>query len=237
MEGWKEQTIGIFKPKTVYRLAKDNERSFLAAHSAKSASGMLYKLKLDPKEYPLLKWSWKVDHTIAKGDERTKEGDDFSARIYVLFPRGIFSETRAICYVWANKLTKGEHVASPFTKNIITVAVDSGDEAIGRWISHQRNVYQDYRKFFGEEPPRIGAVALMTDTDNTGESTAGYYGDISFLRPAKPDETKNKESIPREPQQKPVDPAEQRSRETKGHATPFPSPAIPEGSVSPLSRP
>ena len=69
-------------------------------------------------------------------------------------------------YVWANKLPKGEHVTSPFTPNIITVAEDSGEELAGRWTSHQRNIYDDYRRFFGEEPPKVGGVAVMTDSDN-----------------------------------------------------------------------
>ncbi len=191
--GWKEQTLGLFKAKTVYTITKDNDKSVLMARSNKSASGQIYKTTLDPKEYQTLKWSWKIDHTIKKGDEKTKDGDDFAARVYVVFPRGLFSSTRAICYVWGNKLPKGEHVVSPFTPNIITVAVDSGPELAGRWTFHQQNIYDDYRRFFGEEPPRIGGVAVMTDTDNTGESAVGYYGDISLVRTAKSGEEKKKE--------------------------------------------
>lgn len=207
LSGWKEQTIGLMKPKTSYKLIKDIDRTVLTAHSTKSASGQMYKLNLDPKDYSTLKWSWKIEHIIKKGDERTKDGDDFSARVYVLFPRGFFSKTRAICYVWANKLPKGEHVISPFTPNIITVAVDSGDELAGRWTFHQRNIYEDYRLFFGEDPPKIGAIALMTDTDNTGDSAVGYYGDISLLRQpkstdGKQNDQKVKEKTQKEPKQK-----------------------------------
>lgn len=207
LSGWKEQSIGLMKPKTIYKLTKDADKTVLMAHSTKSASGQMYKLNLDPKEYSTLKWSWKIDHIIKKGDERTKDGDDFSARVYVLFPRGFFSKTRAICYVWANKLPKGEHVISPFSPNIITVAADSGDDLAGRWTFHQRNIYEDYKLFFGEEPPRIGAIALMTDTDNTGDSTVGYYGDISLQRSTKvidgkQNDQKIKEKAPKEQKQK-----------------------------------
>ncbi len=202
LTGWKEQTIGLLKPKTTYNLSKDNDRTVLVAHSKNSASGRIYTVNLDPKEYSTLKWSWKIDHIIKKGDERTKDGDDFAARVYVVFPRGFFSKTRAISYVWANKLPKGEHVVSPFTSNIITVAVDSGEELAGRWTFHQRNIYEDYRVFFGEEPPRIGAIALMTDTDNTGESAVAYYGDISMIRSAKAIDGKQKEPKAREAQPK-----------------------------------
>ena len=43
---------------------------------------------------------------------------------------------------------------------------------------------EDYRRAFGEDPPRIGAVAIMTDTDNTGEEAVAWYGAIRFLPPS-----------------------------------------------------
>jgi hypothetical protein len=60
------------------------------------------------------------------------------------------------------------------------VAVESGDENAGTWVTEERNVYEDYRRLFGEDPPDIGAVALMTDTDNTGGEATAYYGDITL---------------------------------------------------------
>lgn len=229
LKGWKEQAIGLLKPKTSYSLTRDNDREVLVARSTKSASGRIYTLKLDPKEYSTLKWSWKIDHTVRKGDEKTKAGDDFAARVYVLFPRGFFSKTRAICYVWANKLPKGEHVASPFTPNIITVAVDSGEELAGQWTFHQRNIGEDYRRFFGEEPPKIGGVALMTDTDNTGESAVGYYGDISLVRSAKAIDSKQKEHKTKETPQKEPKLKDQPPRGIKGNGEPsLPAPVIPQ---------
>jgi hypothetical protein len=66
------------------------------------------------------------------------------------------------------------------------VAVESGDEKAGTWVTEERNVYEDYRRLFGEEPPMIGAVALMTDTDNTGGEATAYYGDITLEAPSSP---------------------------------------------------
>ena len=33
---------------------------------------------------------------------------------------------------------------------------------------------------FGSEPPPVSAIAIMTDSDNTGSSLTSYYGDIYF---------------------------------------------------------
>ncbi|HNP30842.1 MAG TPA: DUF3047 domain-containing protein, partial [Nitrospirales bacterium] len=45
--------------------------------------------------------------------------------------------------------------------------------------------YEDYKKAFGEDPPNISGVAIMTDTDNTKESAIAYFGDIVFKKTAK----------------------------------------------------
>jgi hypothetical protein len=60
------------------------------------------------------------------------------------------------------------------------VVVRSGPQSVGTWVEEERNVYDDYKQAFGEEPPMIKGVAIMTDTDDTKESATAYYGDIVF---------------------------------------------------------
>jgi hypothetical protein len=62
------------------------------------------------------------------------------------------------------------------------IVVESGLDRVGQWIEEQRNVYEDYKQAFGEEPPLVNGVAIMTDTDNTGEEATAFYGDIGFKR-------------------------------------------------------
>ena len=50
------------------------------------------------------------------------------------------------------------------------------------WVDEERNIYEDYKKAFGEEPPMINGVATMSNTDNTKEPATAYYGDIVFRR-------------------------------------------------------
>lgn len=180
LSGWEEQTLRG-KKKSTYSLVKDGERTVLRAESRGSASGLINKMGFDPQHQPLLRWSWKVNGILKKGDERTKVGDDYPARIYVVFPRTFFWQTRAINYIWANRLPKGATAPNVYApKNVRMVAVESGASNAGKWINEERNVYEDYLKLFGEEPPRAGAVALMTDTDNTGENVVAWYGDITL---------------------------------------------------------
>lgn len=205
--GWKEQTVFGSK-KTTYCIVQDNGRSVLEGKSTNAASGLINKMVIDPRTHPVIAWSWKIEHTVKKGNERVKAGHDFAARLYVVFKRGFFSRTRAIEYVWGNVTSKGETIPSPYSKNIVEIAVDSGDELAGKWVIHKRNFAEDYRKVFGEEPPKVGAIALMTDSDNTHESATGYYGDITILPAPKEDEKK---------------PREMRIREQPGDSTSLPS--------------
>jgi hypothetical protein len=58
------------------------------------------------------------------------------------------------------------------------IAVESGAAKAGTWVEERRNIVADYRRAFGGAPPRIGAIAIMTDTDNTGGSAEAWYDDI-----------------------------------------------------------
>ncbi len=61
------------------------------------------------------------------------------------------------------------------------VVVESGPSQIGLWVDESRNIYDDYKRAFGEEPPMINGIAIMSDTDNTKERAIAYYGDIAFM--------------------------------------------------------
>jgi len=178
LTGWQEQTFRG-KRKTTYSLVKDGERTVLKAQSRGSASGLVRTMSFDPKAQPWLRWSWKVAGTLTRGDEGVKGGDDYAARVYVIFPGTFFWQTRAINYIWANRLPKGASTPNPFApRNVMMVAVESGGAGAGKWLSEERNVYEDYVRLFGEEPPRAEGVALMTDSDNTGGEATAWYGDI-----------------------------------------------------------
>ena len=233
LTGWKEQTIWNAK-KTGYSLVSENGKKTLMAKSVNSASGLINRIEIDPKAYPLITWSWKIDHTVRKGNERLKNGHDFAARLYVVFPRGFFGRTRAIEYVWGNVMHKGEILRSPYSGNVAMIAVDAGEDLAGQWTSHTRNYADDYRAAFGEETPRVGAIAVMTDSDNTHESAVGYYGDISLLsivkkNGSKTNGSKSSGAVPKEQPHKDQHPKETLSKEPANgsHLPVSPQPVSP----------
>ena len=201
-DGWKPLTFPKIPQHTTYRLVKDGDRVAVKAASRASSSGLTKEILIDPKEYPIIQWQWKVSNILKAGDVSKKEGDDYPARIYVTFQYdslkvGLFGKAKyeaarliygrypplgAINYIWESRAPVGTAVPNPFTDQVQMIVVESGPAKRDIWITEERNVYEDYKRAFGQEPPMISGVAIMTDTDNTGESAEAYYGDIVFKK-------------------------------------------------------
>jgi hypothetical protein len=88
-----------------------------------------------------------------------------------------------LMYIWENRLPEGAVIAHHFTSRIKMIVAGSGQNDLGAWHEERVNVLEDYRRAFGEEPPRIRAVGIMSDSDNTGARTVAWFGDIRFGRP------------------------------------------------------
>ena len=177
LTGWESK---IFHGVTDYKLIPENEKMVVQATSRNAASGLVKKIDFNPQKYRYLRWSWKISHPIAAGDETKKAGDDYAARIYVVFRGNFFWQTKAINYIWANKLPKGQSIANAYTASAMMVAVQSGPQNGGQWLSEKRDIVADYKKLFGTEPGEASAVAIRTDTDDTGEQALAWYGDITL---------------------------------------------------------
>ena len=89
-----------------------------------------------------------------------------------------------LMYIWGNRAPRETVIPNRHTSRIRMIVVESGRERLGHWQEVTRNVAEDYRRAFGEEPGRISAVGIMTDTDNTGGNANAYYGDIVFRKSA-----------------------------------------------------
>ncbi len=199
---WKPLIFRNIDRHTEYSLVVEDGRNVVKAVSEGSASGLIRRIQIDPKEYPLVRWSWKIENILQKGNVYRKKGDDYPARLYITFQfdperLGFFTRVKyefikswygeypplaALNYIWASTAPRETMVPNPFTDRVIMIVVESGEEKVGQWVEEKRNIYEDYRRAFGEDPPFISGVAIMTDTDNTGESAVAYYGDIILER-------------------------------------------------------
>lgn len=196
--GWTSLTFRKIPAKTRYTVIQEGGNYIVKAESHRSASGLYKALDLDPKVYQIISWRWKVENILTNADARRKAGDDYPARLYVAFQYdarratlwertsygaykliyGEYPPQHVINYIWDNRLPKGTAIDNAYTDRAKMIAVESGAEHVGQWVLEERNLYADYKRLFGTEPPRIAGIALMTDTDDTGESAVAYYDDI-----------------------------------------------------------
>ena len=200
-DGWKPLTFKNIPKLTTYELVRDDERVVIKASSDASASGLTKEVKINPKEFPIVRWQWKVDNLLKTSDATRKDGDDYPARLYITFEydpdkvsfgkklkykagQVLFGDIPigAISYVWERKAPIGAVIDNAYTDFVKMVVVESGSQKVGAWTDESRNIYEDYIKAFGEEPPLINGVAIMSDTDNTKERVTAYYGDIVFMK-------------------------------------------------------
>ena len=197
VNGWQTMSLGDARPSR-YSLVQDGGQTVVKGEADNSASGLVRRFSLAPDRFPVLTWRWKVDGVIEGADIRRRGGDDYPARIYVTFafdPSDLsFGDrvkyralralgyddipVRALSYVWANRASETRIVPNAYTDWVQMVPVRSGPAGAGRWQTERRDLVADYRAAFGEAPPPISGVAIMTDADNTGGKATAYFGDI-----------------------------------------------------------
>jgi hypothetical protein len=154
----------------------------LRAVSQASASSLYKETHIDLEKTPYLNWSWRTDKRLNITNEKIKAGDDFSARVYVIFKTGWgFWQTKSLTYVWASHAKKFQAWKSPYAgSNVIEIALRTKNDRLIHWYVEKRNVLADIRKHFGKKIRYIDAVAIMTDTDNTSGSAVSYYKNLYF---------------------------------------------------------
>lgn len=178
---WMERKLSA-KP-TKYEVVTDEDSNqVLRATSIESASGLWRMLEVRPGRIGRISWKWKIDKTLVTDTaEKTKRGDDYVARLFVVFePHFVSWKTQTICYVWAAKEPVGSIYHSPYAKSVGTIVVQSGNENRGKWISEERDFVADYKKVFGRQPEMVTAVAIMVDTDNSHQEALTWFDDIKI---------------------------------------------------------
>jgi len=131
---------------------------------------------------PWLNWRWRAAETPAwpAADERSKQGDAFLARVYVIKEGWVPWRTRAINYVWSRSHPPGSHWPNPYAGQAEMVVVQGPDGEAGQWRGFSRDVAADFKRFHDLEVDSVDAVAIMTDTDNTGVVAEACYELPSF---------------------------------------------------------
>lgn len=197
---WVHRTLPRVERANRFALVAGEGGVVLEVVSDAAASTLIHPLDVDPARTPLLRWRWSVSNPVRGSDFTRKEGDDYAARVYVLFDlpaeqlglgdrlkislarslHGTELPTAAIAYVWGMRQPVAAFGPNPYTDRVQMMVVESGEARVGEWIEYERDVAADFMRLFGGQAPRIAGIAVSADTDNTGERVTTRFGDLRF---------------------------------------------------------
>lgn len=202
---WMHVPINADKRPTQYRLDSEppsaEGATLLHARARSSASLAVQPAPFELSAVPVVSWRWKILAHPDQPDPTLASNEDAAARLVFFFDgerarlplvdRLVMTVagklgTRqlpyaTLMYVSAPGRTEGDTVANPYTRRIQMIVVDgSPATAAAHWREFRRNLRDDYRRAFKEEPGRLIGWGLMTDSDNTRSAAEAVYGPVRF---------------------------------------------------------
>jgi hypothetical protein len=206
---WQPLLFRSIERATEYSVELDpSGRPAFRAQSRCGASAMRLALgeDLELGRTPRLAWRWRMERGIEVDREQTREGDDFAARVYVLFEfdpeaAGAFARFeravgrrlfgvdlpgKTINYVWASKVKVGEVWTSPHHDDaqLVSVATDSAGASGADWQEVIVDLASDARNLHSPGSNRRPyALALMVDADDTCQEAIAWFSDFRLLGP------------------------------------------------------
>jgi len=198
--GWEPFVIVKGNTPTRYQLVEQDGVVVIQADSAEGGSGLSRKLHIDPHRYPIVEWRWRVPRDSGRGGANSPSRESPPVRLSLAFDGDVakldFDDRTklrmakvltinglpyaSLLYVWLHRRPVETVYASPHTERVQHIVVESGEQRLDQWVTVRRNILDDYRRAFGEDPGRIVAVGIMTDYGDNNAPRRAFYGDITF---------------------------------------------------------
>lgn len=189
-------------PITSFSMAEVDGRKVLRVATSKSYGNLVHDLPLGTTATGLrLAWRWRLEVALQGADLQTRQGDDSSLKVCVLFDmpleklglidRNLLRMARAasseklpsatLCYVWDDTLKVATLLPNAYTSRVRMMVASSGHQNLGQWVVQSRDIAADFRQAFGAESqalPPVLAILVGGDADNTGGHSLGYVDDV-----------------------------------------------------------
>ena len=192
---WEPVTFRGTQP-TEYTYERLADGLALRADSQRTASGLVVELpeELDPTA---ISWRWRLERCLDNAEESERAGDDFAARVFVLFgrdrswtpwgwfgrqlfrsPFGRITPKRALSFVWASRAARGDGTFSPVSGDVYQIVARGGCRDDSVWVAEHYELAREFARAFQEPMPQVVALAVMTDTDDTAGHAVAWYGEV-----------------------------------------------------------
>jgi hypothetical protein len=178
--GWHHRTFWTRAPMQMSFAVKDGVPALRLA-TAGTASMLFHHVDVDLVDYPILSWRWYVEQPIDSPlDERTREGDDHPARLFLTFHTND-GEDRSMEVIWGNRLLhRGDY---KYIGGFAHYVANGGNENVGRWHRETIDLRQIYRTVWPDAAPaHVYEIALFCDSDDTKTASISYFADLALSR-------------------------------------------------------
>lgn len=202
LDNWKSFTFPKIKSHSTYTIEREGDQHVLRAESSASASAVVFKDSFNVAEHSKVRWRWKIGNVYAKADPRSKSGDDYPIRVYIMFEYdpekagimdrityglarslyGDYPPHSSLSYAWSSTEDPETFIVSPYTDKAMMVLVEKGPAKAGQWVDEEIDILADYQKAFGTKPPARARIAIMNDSDNTGERSVSWVEYLEVFR-------------------------------------------------------
>lgn len=201
LSGWREV---LFEegdlPSTFEAHRNDDGSADLLVQTEGGSSMLISEEPINVNDTPILTWRWKLLEGLETADLSERRREDAAIRVVVSFRNpledlpwwlriwaahqerrhGEVPPTSAIMYAWGTQQHQEPAFPIPYTDRIQIVPVEWRPASPDQWRRVVVNVYEDHRTLFGGDPPEVAFVAVMSDSDNTGERGAALLDFIEF---------------------------------------------------------
>jgi hypothetical protein len=172
-QGWE---LSVHAGKADLQLVQDEGKQALRMLSKQASFSLQKKFHISLQATPLLVWDWKTTELPKGGDFRHSGSDDQAAQLIIAF-----SSSRFLSYIWESTAPKGmiASASAPLFKKIFAVVMQSGAQGLGTWITERRNLIDDYKQAYGEEPEVIEGVRIQINSQHTQSRAESYWHSIA----------------------------------------------------------
>jgi hypothetical protein len=137
-------------------------------------------------------WRWRVTAGVSPTDLTKKGGDDRTLAVYFVFidgPEAVEStdltellrqgDGYLLMYVWGGSANPGTILQSPyFDGRGRTLVKRAAESPIGVWFKETADFRSDFWNAFGRQPGTLVAVAVSSDSDDTGGLNVAAVADL-----------------------------------------------------------
>lgn len=200
---WQPVTFRSVERPTTYIPFGEPETGVRAEADCSASALVLPLEEIDLSRTPVLHWRWRILQGLDVEDERSRSGDDFAARVYVMFRfepdrasllerfrRGVGERLfgaempgTALSFVWSSRIASGAIWTNPYAAEARMIALASGPGS--GWRAETVDLPASYASAFGHPPPQATGIGVMTDADDTCQQAVAEYQDFR-LAPREP---------------------------------------------------